>query len=144
MCGIVGVAGLPDAARLAYLGLYALQHRGQESAGIVAIDREGMARSHRGMGLVAENFDDETLAEARFWPTPSPAASTPDADRWPLPITAISSTLPTSSATWSSGVPSSPARAIPKSWSISSPAPTQARQMSRYGMRWSRWTARTA
>ena len=62
MCGIIGVSALPDAARLAYLGLYALQHRGQESAGIVAIDREGMARSHRGMGLVSENFDDQTLA----------------------------------------------------------------------------------
>ena len=35
MCGIFGVSGVPDAARLAYLGLYALQHRGQESAGIV-------------------------------------------------------------------------------------------------------------
>jgi amidophosphoribosyltransferase len=61
MCGIIGVSAVPDAARLAYLGLYALQHRGQESAGIVAIDREGTARSHRGMGLVAENFDDQIL-----------------------------------------------------------------------------------
>ena len=61
MCGIIGVSGIPDASRLAYLGLYALQHRGQESAGIVAIDGNGMARSHRGMGLVAENFDDEIL-----------------------------------------------------------------------------------
>jgi amidophosphoribosyltransferase len=61
MCGIIGVSGIPDAARLAYLGLYALQHRGQESAGIVAIDRDGTPRSHRGMGLVAENFDDELL-----------------------------------------------------------------------------------
>jgi amidophosphoribosyltransferase len=61
MCGIIGVSGIPDAARLAYLGLYALQHRGQESAGIVAIDRDGTPRSHRGMGLVAENFDDEIL-----------------------------------------------------------------------------------
>ena len=34
MCGIYGVAGVPDAAQLVYLGLYALQHRGQESAGI--------------------------------------------------------------------------------------------------------------
>ncbi len=41
MCGIIGVSGIPDAARLAYLGLYALQHRGQESAGIVAVDRGG-------------------------------------------------------------------------------------------------------
>src|SRR5918995_2102627 len=62
MCGIIGVSGVPDAARLAYLGLYALQHRGQESAGIVAIDADGAARSHRGMGLVSENFDDGSLA----------------------------------------------------------------------------------
>src|SRR5215208_314776 len=62
MCGIIGVSALPDAARLTYLGLYALQHRGQESAGIVAIDGAGTARSHRGMGLVSENFDDHTLA----------------------------------------------------------------------------------
>jgi amidophosphoribosyltransferase len=63
MCGIIGVAGVADAAKLAYLGLYALQHRGQESAGIVAIDREGVARSHRGMGLVSENFDEAELAK---------------------------------------------------------------------------------
>ena len=61
MCGIFGVANLPDAASLAYHGLYALQHRGQESAGIVAIDGEGNARSHRGMGLVSENFDETLL-----------------------------------------------------------------------------------
>jgi amidophosphoribosyltransferase len=62
MCGIFGVSGVPDAARLAYLGLYALQHRGQESAGIVSVDEEGHARAHRGMGLVAENFGDASLA----------------------------------------------------------------------------------
>src|SRR3712207_684298 len=62
MCGIIGVSGIPDAARLTYLGLYALQHRGQESAGIVVVDREGNARAHRGMGLVSENFNDQTLA----------------------------------------------------------------------------------
>ena len=62
MCGIIGISGLPDAARLAYLGLYALQHRGQESAGMVVIDRDGSARSHRGMGLVSENFDDQILS----------------------------------------------------------------------------------
>lgn len=61
MCGIFGVVNVPEAARLTYLGLYALQHRGQESAGIVAIDSEGTARSHRGMGLVSENFDDTLL-----------------------------------------------------------------------------------
>ena len=62
MCGIIGVSGVPDAARLAYLGLYSLQHRGQESAGIVAVDGEGVARSHRGMGLVGEVFSEQVLA----------------------------------------------------------------------------------
>ena len=61
MCGVFGVSGLPDAARLSYLGLYALQHRGQESAGIVAVDPAGEARLHRGMGLVSDNFDDDIL-----------------------------------------------------------------------------------
>jgi amidophosphoribosyltransferase len=63
MCGIIGVSGLSDAAKLAYLGLYALQHRGQESAGIVAIDAEGRPRSYRGMGLVNETFDESILAK---------------------------------------------------------------------------------
>jgi amidophosphoribosyltransferase len=63
MCGIIGVSGLSDAAKLAYLGLYALQHRGQESAGIVAIDGGGQPRSYRGMGLVNETFDDAILAK---------------------------------------------------------------------------------
>jgi amidophosphoribosyltransferase len=62
MCGILGVSGVPDAARAAYLGLYSLQHRGQESAGIVAIDPDGIAHSHRGMGLVSEVFAESTLA----------------------------------------------------------------------------------
>src|SRR5574341_527678 len=62
MCGIIGVSGVPDAARLAYLGLYSLQHRGQESAGIVAVDGAGVARSHRGMGLVSDIFDEPVLA----------------------------------------------------------------------------------
>jgi amidophosphoribosyltransferase len=65
MCGIFGVSGVPDAARLSYLGLYALQHRGQESAGIVAIDRDGCVTAHRGMGLVSENFDDAVLARLK-------------------------------------------------------------------------------
>ncbi len=61
MCGVFGVAGLQDAAQLVYLGLYALQHRGQESAGIVSVTRDGQAHGHRGMGLVNEVFDPETL-----------------------------------------------------------------------------------
>jgi amidophosphoribosyltransferase len=62
MCGIIGVSGVPDAARVAYLGLYSLQHRGQESAGLVAVDGTGAARSHRGMGLVSDVFTEAVLA----------------------------------------------------------------------------------
>ncbi|HEV7180158.1 MAG TPA: amidophosphoribosyltransferase, partial [Candidatus Baltobacteraceae bacterium] len=51
-----------DAARLAYFGLYALQHRGQESAGIAAGDG-GTIRSHKDMGLIGAIFDEETLVE---------------------------------------------------------------------------------
>jgi amidophosphoribosyltransferase len=63
MCGIIGVTGVPDAARVAYLGLYSLQHRGQESAGMVVVDGAGVARSHRGMGLVSDIFSERTLNE---------------------------------------------------------------------------------
>jgi len=63
MCGIIGVTGIADAARVAYLGLYSLQHRGQESSGIVAVDGEGAARSHRGMGLVSDVFDEHVFSE---------------------------------------------------------------------------------
>src|ERR1043166_4669418 len=59
-CGVVGVYGHPEAATLAYLSLYALQHRGQESAGIVASNGEALI-SHRGMGHVAEIFDQGVL-----------------------------------------------------------------------------------
>src|SRR5438874_738444 len=62
MCGIIGAAGVPDASRVAYLGLYSLQHRGQESAGVVAVDGAGVARSHRGMGLVSDVFAESVLA----------------------------------------------------------------------------------
>src|SRR5947199_7504306 len=62
MCGIIGVAGVPDASRVAYLGLYSLQHRGQESAGLVAVDGAGVARSHRGMGLVSAVFGESVLS----------------------------------------------------------------------------------
>ncbi len=56
MCGIFGVRGVDDAAALTQLGLYSLQHRGQESAGIVAVDEELTARAHRSMGLVSEGI----------------------------------------------------------------------------------------
>ena len=60
-CGVVGVYGHPEAATLAYLSLYALQHRGQESAGIVASNGEALI-THRGMGLVADIFSQDILA----------------------------------------------------------------------------------
>lgn len=63
-CGIVGVAGHPRAAEWAYLGLYALQHRGQESSGIVTTDGS-RPYVRRGMGLVAEVFDQAALADLR-------------------------------------------------------------------------------
>ena len=63
MCGVIGVSGIADAARVTYLGLYALQHRGQESAGIVAVDAGGTARLHRAMGLVSDAFSDATIRD---------------------------------------------------------------------------------
>jgi len=60
MCGIFGVIGHKDAARLTYLGLYALQHRGEESAGIIAYNR-GKINYHKGMGLVSDVFDERIL-----------------------------------------------------------------------------------
>ncbi|MCC6157555.1 MAG: amidophosphoribosyltransferase [Deltaproteobacteria bacterium] len=59
-CGVVGVYGHPEASTLVYLGLHALQHRGQESAGIVSFDGE-RALAQRAMGLVHTAFDEETL-----------------------------------------------------------------------------------
>ena len=61
-CGVFGVFGHKDAARLTYLGLYALQHRGQESAGIVTSDGR-LVREHKGMGLVSEVFNEEEIAK---------------------------------------------------------------------------------
>ena len=59
-CGVFGVFGHPNAAELAYYGLYALQHRGQESAGIVTSDGRNF-RAHRGMGLVPQVFNGDIL-----------------------------------------------------------------------------------
>ncbi|HEX7808171.1 MAG TPA: amidophosphoribosyltransferase, partial [Thermoanaerobaculia bacterium] len=63
-CGVFGVLGRADAANLVYLGLYALQHRGQESAGIASADGTRI-RSSRAMGYVNDAFDTETLAGLR-------------------------------------------------------------------------------
>ena len=59
-CGVFGVYGHPEAARLAYYGLYALQHRGQESAGIVVSDGKRL-KDRRAMGLVPDIFREEDL-----------------------------------------------------------------------------------
>src|SRR5438874_11895290 len=56
MCGIFGIFGHEHAAAMTHLGLYSLQHRGQESSGIVAVDREVGARAIKRMGLVSEGF----------------------------------------------------------------------------------------
>ena len=55
-CGLFGIHGHPEAAKITYFGLYALQHRGQESAGI-AVERDMRVVAHKGMGLVADVFD---------------------------------------------------------------------------------------
>ncbi len=64
-CGVFGVWGVPDAASLTYYGLHTLQHRGQESCGIVAVDdEEGFSRV-RGEGLVTEVFNEAKLEKMK-------------------------------------------------------------------------------
>jgi amidophosphoribosyltransferase len=60
MCGIFGIYDHPEASRIAYLGLHALQHRGQESAGITTSDSARLY-AHRGLGRVADAFDEQLL-----------------------------------------------------------------------------------
>src|SRR4029078_4399565 len=71
MCGVFGIHGHDEAANIAYLGMHALQHRGQESAGLVAAD-EGRLRRHVAMGLVSDAFNRDVLATL-----PGPAALAP-------------------------------------------------------------------
>ena len=61
-CGIFGICGHPEAAPITYFGLYALQHRGQESAGISVVRDETIVE-HKGMGLVSDVFDMERLQQ---------------------------------------------------------------------------------
>lgn len=63
-CGVVGIYGHPEAANLAYLALYALQHRGQESAGIAASDGKSL-HLEKAMGLVADVFSEAKLRRLR-------------------------------------------------------------------------------
>src|SRR5688572_2363506 len=62
MCGVFGIFGHEEASNLTYLGLHALQHRGQESAGIVSSDSLTL-KSYKQMGLVADVFNASTLGQ---------------------------------------------------------------------------------
>jgi amidophosphoribosyltransferase len=68
MCGVFGIHGHDEAANIAYLGMHALQHRGQESAGLVSVT-DGRLRRHVAMSLVSDAFNRDTLAKL-----PGPAA----------------------------------------------------------------------
>lgn len=61
-CGVFGITGIEKAAEQTFLGLYALQHRGQESAGICSINGDAKARVHKGLGLVADIFSADSLS----------------------------------------------------------------------------------
>ena len=63
-CGVFGIYGHPEASNLTYLGLYSLQHRGQESAGIVTADGY-MLHAHRQMGLVTDIFNEEIISKLK-------------------------------------------------------------------------------
>ena len=91
-CGVVGIhaPGQP-VARLAYVGLHALQHRGQESAGIAASDGTRLSL-HKRLGLVSQVFDEETIARLErdegggpgpASPSATPATRPPAATRFP-------------------------------------------------------------
>jgi len=63
-CGVFGVFGHPEASNLVYLGLYALQHRGQEGAGIVSSDGE-ILRVEKGLGLVSDIFSEDRIQKLK-------------------------------------------------------------------------------
>jgi amidophosphoribosyltransferase len=67
MCGIVAVSGVPEAAKHVFLGLYSLQHRGQEAAGLVSVESAevGGSSMYRGTGLVSDVFDEKRLESLR-------------------------------------------------------------------------------
>ncbi|MCM1501191.1 MAG: amidophosphoribosyltransferase [Bacteroidales bacterium] len=64
-CGVFGVYGVQEAANLAYYGLHALQHRGQEACGIVSVDDNGELKRIKGEGLVTEVFNEDNVASLK-------------------------------------------------------------------------------
>ena len=62
-CGVLGIYGVEDAAGLAYYGLHALQHRGQQGCGIVSVASDGQFHRVKGDGLVSEVFNEQKLAK---------------------------------------------------------------------------------
>ena len=61
-CGVFGIWNHPESAKMTYLGLYAMQHRGQESCGIVSLDfQSGQHHICKGLGLVGDVFQDKEL-----------------------------------------------------------------------------------
>ena len=94
-CGVFGIFGHPNAAELTYFGLYALQHRGQESAGIVSC-HDGKFYKHHGMGLVPQIFNDpkilhdlvgdRSIGHTRAIPPPArPTSATRSRSPWIVP-----------------------------------------------------------
>ena len=65
MCGIIGISDHPDAAKVSFLALYALQHRGEEAAGIVSYDEDGKTHIVKNIGLVADAFDEAAITNLR-------------------------------------------------------------------------------
>ena len=62
-CGVFGIYGVADAANLTYYGLHALQHRGQQGCGIVAVNEEGQLKRVKGDGLVIEVFNESNISK---------------------------------------------------------------------------------
>lgn len=139
-CGVFGVISPKpvDVANISYYGLYALQHRGQESCGIVVND-DGVFVSHKDLGLVGDVF--QMISCHRSHPAPwrsvmsamaqpaeqteitvSRLKSTTRKDGWRLRTTVICQMPPNSEMNWNYPVPFSTLRAIRKQSPTSSPA----------------------
>ena len=66
-CGVVGIYGVEHAARVAYMALQSLQHRGQQGCGIAAVGSDGSIRIHKEAGLVKDVFGEDELANLEGW-----------------------------------------------------------------------------